>query len=35
VLDVRTIRDASFDDGDVTGMEIEEGVLRLVQWPSD
>jgi hypothetical protein len=22
-----------FDDGDITGMEIEDGVLRLVKWP--
>ena len=23
-----------FDDGDVTGMEIEDGMLRLVKWPA-
>jgi len=23
-----------FDDGDITGMEIEDGVLRLVKWPA-
>lgn len=23
-----------FDDGDITGLEIEDGVLRLVKWPA-
>jgi len=23
-----------FDDGDITGMELEDGVLRLVKWPA-
>jgi predicted phosphodiesterase len=23
-----------FDDGDITGLELEDGVLRLVKWPS-
>lgn len=22
------------DDGDITGMELEDGVLRLVKWPA-
>jgi len=23
-----------FDDGDITGMELEDGILRLVKWPA-
>jgi hypothetical protein len=25
----------SFSDGDITGIEIEQGIIRLVRWPDD